>query len=56
MLNNEIAGMVRTWDRLSLVTVKGCGHEVPWYCNEAGFQFFANYLAGAGDASAESVV
>ena len=27
-LNGDVAGMVKDWDHMSLVTVKGCGHTI----------------------------
>eukprot|EP01061_Rhynchopus_euleeides_P003466 TRINITY_DN12714_c0_g1_i1.p1 TRINITY_DN12714_c0_g1~~TRINITY_DN12714_c0_g1_i1.p1 ORF type:complete len:473 (+),score=213.43 TRINITY_DN12714_c0_g1_i1:37-1455(+) len=43
-LNEDVAGMKVDWDKISLVTVKGCGHTIPTYCPEAGYQFFENWL------------
>ena len=45
-LNGDVAGMVKDWDHISLVTVKGCGHTIPTYCPEAGYAFFRNWLSG----------
>lgn len=45
-LDQDVAGMVVDYDRLSFATVKGCGHTIPTYCPEAGFAFFANWLTG----------
>eukprot|EP01064_Diplonema_japonicum_P039072 TRINITY_DN9702_c0_g5_i1.p1 TRINITY_DN9702_c0_g5~~TRINITY_DN9702_c0_g5_i1.p1 ORF type:complete len:464 (+),score=157.16 TRINITY_DN9702_c0_g5_i1:43-1434(+) len=43
-LNKDVAGMVKEWDMITLVTVKGCGHTIPTYCPEKGFAFFENWL------------
>ena len=45
-LDEDVAGMIIDWDRISLATVKGCGHTIPTYCPAAGFQFFDNWLTG----------
>ncbi len=45
LLNKDVAGVVKQYDGMAFVTVKGCGHTIPTYCPEAGYQFFANYLA-----------
>ena len=46
-LHGDVAGMVKDWaPKLSLVTVKGCGHTIPTYCPEAGYAFLDNYLYG----------
>jgi len=45
-LDGDVAGMIKDWDHISLVTVKGCGHTIPTYCPEAGYAFFANWLNG----------
>ncbi len=44
LLNQDVAGMVKDWDRMTFVSVKGCGHMVPTYCPEAGLKFFTNWL------------
>ena len=47
-LDHDVAGMVKRWaPNLSLVTVKGCGHTIPYSCPEKGFAFFENFLAEA---------
>jgi hypothetical protein len=47
-MGHDVAGMVKRWQpNLSLVTVKGCGHTIPYSCPEAGFAFFQNYLRDA---------
>lgn len=47
-LGHDVAGMVKRWKpNLSLVTVKGCGHTIPYSCPEKGFAFFENYLGEA---------
>merc|ERR1711865_631651 len=43
-LNGDVAGMVKDYDRMSFITVKGCGHTIPTYCPEAGYKFFENWL------------
>jgi len=44
-LDRDVAGMVKRWaPDLSLVTVKGCGHTIPYSCPEKGLAFLANYL------------
>ncbi|GAB5364640.1 hypothetical protein AAMO2058_000987100 [Amorphochlora amoebiformis] len=43
-LKGDVGGMVSQYDRLTFVTVKGCGHTIPTYCPDKGFAFFANYL------------
>eukprot|EP00656_Telonema_subtile_P042700 TRINITY_DN4850_c0_g1_i2.p1 TRINITY_DN4850_c0_g1~~TRINITY_DN4850_c0_g1_i2.p1 ORF type:complete len:483 (-),score=87.57 TRINITY_DN4850_c0_g1_i2:257-1705(-) len=45
-MNGDVAGMVKDWDQISLITVKGCGHTIPTYCPEAGYAFFKNWLSG----------
>ena len=45
-MDGDVAGMVKDWDHISLITVKGCGHTIPTYCPEAGYAFFANWLSG----------
>eukprot|EP01059_Diplonema_ambulator_P034346 TRINITY_DN7634_c0_g1_i1.p1 TRINITY_DN7634_c0_g1~~TRINITY_DN7634_c0_g1_i1.p1 ORF type:complete len:471 (+),score=157.78 TRINITY_DN7634_c0_g1_i1:63-1475(+) len=44
MLDEDVAGMIIDWDLISFATVKGCGHTIPTYCPEKGFQFFENWL------------
>ena len=47
-VDHDVAGMVKRWQpNLSLVTVKGCGHTIPYSCPEKGFAFFENFLAEA---------
>ena len=47
-LHHDVAGMVKRWKpNLSLVTVKGCGHTIPYSCPEKGFAFFENFLSEA---------
>ena len=48
MLGHDVGGMVKRWNpNLSLVTVKGCGHTIPYSCPEKGFAFFENYMSQA---------
>jgi len=54
-LEHDVAGMVKRWaPALSLVTVKGCGHTIPYSCPEAGFAFLDNFLSEAGGAKGTS--
>lgn len=53
MMDGEVAGTVREWDRMTLLLVKGCGHTIPTYCPKAGYKFFEDYLMSA---SSEAVV
>lgn len=47
-IGHDVAGMVKRWQpNLSLVTVKGCGHTIPYSCPEPGFAFFENFLKEA---------
>lgn len=46
MLDGDVAGMVKTWDKIQLVTVKDCGHTIPTYCPKAGLAFFQNWMDG----------
>ena len=47
-LDHDVAGMVKKWaPNLSLITVKGCGHTIPYSCPEKGFAFFENYMNAA---------
>ena len=46
LLDGDVAGMIKDWDHISLVTVKGCGHTIPTYCPKAGFAFFDNWMTG----------
>ena len=48
-LNGDVAGMIKDYDTMSFVTVKGCGHTIPTYCPEAGYAFFANWLQDSWD-------
>lgn len=50
-MDKDVAGMIKDWDGISLVTVKGCGHTIPTYCPEAGFAFFDNWLTGSWDGT-----
>jgi carboxypeptidase C (cathepsin A) len=48
-LNGDVAGMIKDYDQMSFVTVKGCGHTIPTYCPEAGYAFFANWIQNSWD-------
>lgn len=50
-LDGDVAGMVKDWDHISLITVKGCGHTIPTYCPAAGFAFFDNWMKDNWNAS-----
>jgi len=47
-LDGDAAGIQKDFDRISYVTIKGCGHTVPTYCPEAGYQFYANWFQSLG--------
>merc|ERR1712039_1143304 len=53
VLDGEVAGVKRTWDRMTLLIVKGCGHTIPTYCPKAGYKMFADYL---GQADEEEII
>mmetsp|Transcript_33607 Transcript_33607/g.78740 ORF Transcript_33607/g.78740 Transcript_33607/m.78740 type:complete len:465 (+) Transcript_33607:2-1396(+) len=44
MLNGDVAGAVKRYDGMDLITVKGCGHTIPTYCPAAGFYMLDNWL------------
>lgn len=45
-MHGDVAGMIKDWDGMSLVTVKGCGHTIPSYCPEQGYAILDNWLTG----------
>jgi len=51
MMDGEVAGTKRVWDRMTLLTVKGCGHTIPTYCPKSGYKFFADFLEAAAPVS-----
>jgi len=45
MLDGDVAGSVIKYaGGLSFLTIKGCGHMVPYYCPKAGYAFYSNWL------------
>jgi len=46
--NWEIKGQIRgsaiIYENLSFATVKGCGHEINYYCPEAGYVYFERWI------------
>eukprot|EP01084_Bolivina_argentea_P250265 419247_1 len=45
-LNQDVAGVVKIYDGITFQTVKHCGHTIPTYCPQPGFQFFKDYIDG----------
>ena len=43
--HTQIAGAYTVYDGISLLTIKGCGHMVPYYCPERGYAFYERFLA-----------
>lgn len=43
--NTQVAGAYRVYDGISLLSIKGCGHMVPFYCPERGYDFYERFLA-----------
>jgi hypothetical protein len=42
--NNQVQGAYKVYDRLTMLTLKGCGHMVTFYCPEAGWVMFDRWL------------
>lgn len=40
----QVGGMVKVFDRISFLTVKGCGHTVQTYCPQQGYDYFHQWL------------
>ncbi|XP_020243366.1 serine carboxypeptidase 24-like [Asparagus officinalis] len=45
-VNNEVGGYVEGYDGLTLVTVRGAGHEVPCYQPERALPIISSFLQG----------
>ena len=45
--NNQVAGFVREFDRITYMTVKGAGHQVPQDKAPQALQMFANFLSNS---------
>lgn len=43
---SQVAGAYTTYQGISLLSIKGCGHMVPYYCPERGLDFYERFLAG----------
>ena len=37
---------------MQFISVKGCGHTIPTYCPQAGFEMLDNWLNPENDATA----
>jgi len=46
MVNGDVAGSILQYEGITFQSVKGCGHTIPSYCPELGYQFWADWLAG----------
>ena len=40
----QVGGMVKVFDRISFLTVKGCGHTVQTYCPQQGYDYYHQWL------------
>jgi len=45
MYNEQTAGFRQDFEGISFQTVKGCGHEVPYYCPELGYAFYEQWFS-----------
>jgi carboxypeptidase C (cathepsin A) len=43
------AGAYKVWEHMTFLTVHGCGHTIPTYCPQKGFDFFNLWLKGELD-------
>jgi hypothetical protein len=48
MMNGDVAGSIKQWERLSFMSVKGCGHTINTYCPQAGYEYFQLWLEQQG--------
>lgn len=42
--NNQVQGAFKTYDRLTMLTAKGCGHMLSMYCPEQGWVMFDRWI------------
>jgi serine carboxypeptidase-like clade 2 len=42
--NRQVIGAYKVYDRLTMLTLKGCGHMVSMYCPEEGFVMFDRWI------------
>ena len=42
--NNQVQGAFKTYDRLTMLTAKGCGHMLSMYCPEQGWVMFDRWM------------
>lgn len=42
--NNQVQGAYKTYDRLTMLTAKGCGHMLSMYCPEQGWVMFDRWI------------
>lgn len=45
-MNQDVAGSVKIFDGITFQTVKDCGHTIPTYCPQAGYEFFDAFRTG----------
>ena len=46
MMNKDVAGSVIIYKGITYQSVKHCGHMIATYCNQAGFEFFHQFVQG----------
>lgn len=44
MNNNQVQGAVKDYQGITMLTLKGCGHMVPYYCPEAAWVMFDRWI------------
>ena len=55
-MNQDVAGAVKTYQagtggNMQFISVKGCGHTIPTYCPQAGFEMLDNWLNPTNNAT-----
>ena len=45
-MNQDVAGSVKIYKGITFQTIKDCGHTIPTYCPQAGYEFFDQFLSG----------